>query len=223
MPKGRRTTIGHNPLEDSAPETPAAADLIPDAEPVLDAPIPQEAPAAVTLDAEAAADAPETARRSLVRRSSAAVTGLATSTKDTFRRRLRGDRNRSRDAIGGKLELLGGELGIKMASIQRYGEAKRVGFHAADGSFIDLQGQIATIVSRPDRNDFRIIEAVGWAVALGALIGVPGAVLGGGIRLLHPARMICEARLRDGRGFVARTDSVTMAALGAMARGTETA
>jgi hypothetical protein len=243
MSKTRRTTIGHNPLDendpdwtdsDPIPESGAAADapaiegapVSAAADPIADQAIVEQAMATYVVEpADEALDMPKGGLRARVTRGYEAVADYASSTKNAICQRVwrRSARDRSLDAIGGKLELLGGELGNKFALIQRYGEARRIGFHAADGTFIDLQDQLETLTSRQDRSDFRKIEAIGWAGAAAALIGPPGAVLGGGIRLLHPTRMICEARLRDGRGFVARTDSVTMAGLTAMAHGGETA
>jgi hypothetical protein len=48
--------------------------------------------------------------------------------------------------------------------------------------------------------------------------GAPGAIVGGGLRLLHPRHMIFEMRLRDGRSCVGRTDGLTIGALDAIAR-----
>lgn len=125
---------------------------------------------------------------------------------------------RAQQATGGQLELLGGTLGTGTTSIQRFGADKRLGFVSTAGDFINLESDIESISAKPDREEHRALSAIGWAWGVGALMGPAGVLLGGGIRFLHPRRMILEMRLRNGRTLVARTDSVTVNALQELAR-----
>jgi len=148
-----------------------------------------------------------------------ALPALKDSLNDTFRRVASAGSPKARAAIGGRLEILGGDIGIGGGAICRFGREERIGFIAPSGRLVDLEGEIRTVLGSPDRQERRWLSAVGWAWALGSLTGIAGVVAGGGIRLLHPRRMIVEIALRDGRKFVARTDSVTLSALEDMARG----
>jgi hypothetical protein len=122
-----------------------------------------------------------------------------------------------RRATGGRLELLGGSFGTGTAVIRRFGDEGRIGFVSPAGERVDLEAEVESVASTPDQEEHRLLGAAGWAVALGALAGPFAAALGGGLRLLHPKRMILDLRLRDGRMLTVRTDSVTSAALQALA------
>ena len=122
-------------------------------------------------------------------------------------------------AVGGRLEILGGDLGFGGTMIWRFGRQQRMGFAAPSGRLVDLEGELQAIRAWPDRDEHRVLSAVGWAWALGSLGGIFGVLAGGGIRLLQPRRMVIELNLRDGRKLVARTDSVTATALEELSRG----
>jgi hypothetical protein len=120
--------------------------------------------------------------------------------------------DRVQRAKGGWLELLGGSLGTGRASISSYGKNRRLGF-TVQGEFIDLESTIDTVEAMSDRGEHRLLSAAGWAWMAGILFGPAGVALGGGVRLLHPRKMVVNIRFRDGRTIVARTDSITAAAL----------
>lgn len=120
------------------------------------------------------------------------------------------------EAVGGRLEILGGDLGIGSCTIGRI-RGKRIGFIAPVGGTIDLEADLDTVCSWPDRGEHRALAAVGWAWALGSIAGIFGLAAGVGIRLLHPKRMIAEMVLSDGRKLIVRTDSVTTTALADLA------
>jgi len=122
-------------------------------------------------------------------------------------------------ATGGRLELLGGSFGPGIALVKRFGPEQRIGFMSPAGEHVDLKSEVESVVSLPDQQEHRLLSATGWALATGAIIGPLGAALGGGLRLLHPKRMILDVRLRDGRMLTARTDSVTCVALQALVTG----
>jgi hypothetical protein len=124
---------------------------------------------------------------------------------------------RARRAAGGRLELLGGNLGIGVASIRRFGAERRIGFVSPAEEFIDVESEVESVAIQPDREEHRLLSATGWAWGVGTFLGAAGIVLGAGLRLLHPRRMILQIALRDGRTLVARTDSVTADALAALA------
>ena len=146
-----------------------------------------------------------------------------TSMKDKATRSVRQQlgttpEERAQQATGGQLELLGGNLGTGVRSIQRFGVDGCIGFVSAAGDFINLESEIESIVASPDRHEHRALSAIGWAWGVGTFLGPIGILLGGGIRFLHPRRMILEVRLRNGRTLVARTDQVTANALHQLAR-----
>jgi len=146
-----------------------------------------------------------------------------TSMKDTATRSVRRQLGttpdeRARQATGGRLELLGGNLGTGMRSIQRFGVDGRIGFVSSAGNFINLESEIESVVACLDRHEHRALSAIGWAWGVGTFLGPVGILLGGGVRFLHPRRMILEMRLRNGRTLIARTDQVTVNALHELAR-----
>jgi len=129
-----------------------------------------------------------------------------------YRQRV-GARAKADLALGGRLEIIGGDFGIGSCIIGLLDGGKYVGFVTPSGRVVDLHEELDTIVAWPDRTEHRFLSAAGWGWALGILAGPVGIVLGAGVRLLHPRRMLLELRLR-GRGvLVARTDLVTVRAL----------
>lgn len=126
-------------------------------------------------------------------------------------------RDKPRNAIGGRLELLGGDLGRSTVLIRSLGD-ERIGLYTPQDEFIDLADQIETIAAWRDRTDHRLTAAIGWAWLFGMAASLPGAAIGFGARLLQPSHMVFEMRLRDGRRCVGRTDDITIGALDAMAR-----
>ena len=80
-----------------------------------------------------------------------------------------------------------------------------------------MESEIDSVALQPDQREHRLLSATGWALAAGAVMGPVGVALGGGIRLLHPKRIMLNLALRDGRMLTARTDAVTCAALQALA------
>jgi hypothetical protein len=156
------------------------------------------------------------ARRAL--RLKEALPTLKESLNDAIRGVASAGDPKARAAVGGRLEILGGDIGIGGGAICRFGREERIGFIAPSGNMVDLESEISAVSGSPDRQERRWLSAVGWAWALGSLTGIVGVVAGGGIRLLQPRRMIVEVALRDGRKFVARTDSVTVVGLEHMAR-----
>jgi hypothetical protein len=119
-------------------------------------------------------------------------------------------------AVGGRLEILGGDLGTGSEVVWRYGRSGRIGFIAPTGRFVDLAVELEAVLAWSDRADHPVLSAIGWAWVLGSMAGVFGLAAGGGLRLLFPRRMIVKLRLRDGSDFVARTDRLTVTALEAM-------
>lgn len=120
--------------------------------------------------------------------------------------------DRAWQAKGGWLEFLGGSFGTGRASISVLGPDRHLGF-VAQGECVDLESEIDSIEAAADSGEHRLVSAAGWAWFAGTLLGPAGIAVGGGVRLLHPRKMVINARLRDGRMIVARTDSVTAAAL----------
>jgi len=151
--------------------------------------------------------------------------GLFAALKDTAERLVHSPEltqdERGHRATGGRLELLGGSFGTGVALIKRFGPEQRIGFMSPTGEHVDLESEVESVASLPDQQEHRLLSATGWALAAGAIMGPLGVALGGGIRLLHPKRMMLNVRLRDGRMLTARTDSVTCAALQALATGHE--
>jgi hypothetical protein len=123
-------------------------------------------------------------------------------------------------AVGGRLDIIGGDIAPWSCTIWRFGERQRLGFVAPTGTLIDLETELDKVAVSPDRHEHRVLAAVGWAWVLGSVGGLVGLVAGGAIRLLQPRRMILELKLFDGRRLVARTDHVTAGALEALANGT---
>ncbi|HEY1797585.1 MAG TPA: hypothetical protein VGG57_15850 [Stellaceae bacterium] len=127
----------------------------------------------------------------------------------------RGDK--PRNAIGGRLELLGGDLGRSTLVIRLSGDG-RIGLYASQDEFIDLADQIESIAAWRDRTDHPFTAAIGWGWAFSMAAGLPGAAIGFGARMLQPRHMIFEMRLRDRRLCVGRTDEITFGALDAITR-----
>lgn len=124
---------------------------------------------------------------------------------------------KSRRALGGRLEILGGDFGAGSRPIWPQGDDVAIGFIAPNGRRIDLGREVVAVTAWPDRTDRRYLSAVGWAWVLASLGGVFGLLAGGGLRLLEPRRMMVTIQLGDGSKLAARTDSVTVAGLKAIA------
>jgi hypothetical protein len=122
-----------------------------------------------------------------------------------------------RRAVGGRLEILGGDLGSGSRVIWPQGPGGRIGFAAPSGRFVDLGGELDEAQAWPDRTEHRLLGAVGWAWVLASLGGIVGILAGGGLRLLEPRRMIAKMSLSDGAQLVVRTDAVTVSGLKAIA------
>jgi len=181
---------------------------------ILNDPLIDQGSPTVRADEPMAASGDTGAIRAFLSQSLDGLTTLKDTATRSVRRRLdTTPEERAQQAAGGQLELLGGSLGTGMTSIQRFGADRRVGFVSFAGDFINLESDIESIVAWPDRQEHRALSAIGWAWGVGAFMGPIGALLGGGVRFLHPRRMILEMRLRKGRSLTARTDSVTVNAL----------
>lgn len=128
------------------------------------------------------------------------------------------DNEKAGRAIGGRLELFGGDLGSGTCVIWRHGANKTIGFVAPTGRFIDFATELAAVESCDDRTEHRILSTLGWAWIIGSLGGVIGIIAGGGLRLLAPRRVIVQMRLTDGSKLVVRTDSVTESGLRTLAQ-----
>jgi hypothetical protein len=135
-----------------------------------------------------------------------------------LRRRRAEGAEAARRAVGGRLDLLGGAFGTGTVWIKLFGPDDRPGFLSPQGEHIDLMTAVDNMAAWPDRQEYRLVGALGWAWTIGTVGGPIGALLGGGIRLLHPRRMFLILRLRDGRELSARTDSVTTDAVEAIVR-----
>jgi hypothetical protein len=116
-------------------------------------------------------------------------------------------------ALGGRIEIIGGDFGIGLRVIALFGDSGHVGFVAPSGDVIDLNQELDVVVAWRDRTEHRFLSAAGWGWALGTVAGPVGIILGAGVRLLHPRRMLLELRLGGHRVLVARTDHVTVKAL----------
>jgi hypothetical protein len=139
--------------------------------------------------------------------------------REAVRRRRRAEgAEAARRAVGGRLDLLGGAFGTGTVWIKLFGPDDRPGFLTPQGEHVDLIAAVDDMVAWPDRQEYRLVGAIGWAWTVGTVGGPLGALLGGGIRLLHPRRMFLILRLRDGRELSARTDSVTTDAVEAIVR-----
>ncbi|MGO4728652.1 MULTISPECIES: hypothetical protein [unclassified Inquilinus] len=172
---------------------------------------------AVEAAVGAPADAPGPARR-VADRGRAAVSTLTDVARKTLGGRPRGAlAERMKLVAGGRLELLGGDFGVGLVRIRRLGPDGRFGFVAPGGEQVILDAEVAAMRAWPDRQEQRLLSATGWAWTVGSVIGPVGVALGAGIRLLHPGQRMLNLRLRDGRTLVARTDSVTVAGLDALA------
>jgi hypothetical protein len=125
--------------------------------------------------------------------------------------------SRWRRAVGGRLEILGGDLGVGSRAIWPLKDDASVGFVAPNGRPVDLLREHFVVQAFPDRTDRRYLSAAGWAWVFASLSGFVGLLAAGGLRLLEPRRMIVAIELRDGAKLVARTDSVTVAGLKACA------
>ncbi|MGL4959882.1 MAG: hypothetical protein ACRC67_01530 [Inquilinus sp.] len=167
--------------------------------------------------AAAPADAPGPAR-TVVDHGRAVFSTLTDVARKTLGGRPRGAlAERMKLVAGGRLELLGGDFGVGLVRIRRLGPDGRFGFVAPGGEQVILDAEVAAVLGWPDRQEHRLLSATGWAWTVGSVIGPAGVALGAGIRLLHPGQRMLNLRLRDGRMLVARTDSVTVAGLDALA------
>jgi len=167
--------------------------------------------------AAAPADAPGPTR-TVVDQGRAALSTLTDAARKTLGRRLRSaPAERMKLVAGGRLELLGGDFGVGFVWIRRLGPDGRFGFVAPGGEQVILDSEVAAVLGWPDRQEHRLLSAAGWAWTAGSVIGPAGVALGAGIRLLHPGQRMLNLRLRDGRMLVARTDSITIAGLDALA------
>jgi hypothetical protein len=126
---------------------------------------------------------------------------------------------KARRAVGGRLEILGGDLGTGNRVIWPIGAESSVGFIAPTGRSVDFGQELETVLAWPDHTEHRLLSAAGWAWVLASVGGVVGLLAGGGLRLLEPQRMIVKMQLSDGAKLVARTDSVTVVGLKALAGG----
>jgi len=125
--------------------------------------------------------------------------------------------SRWRRAVGGRLEILGGDLGVGSRAIWPLKDDASVGFVAPNGRPIDLLQEHFVVQAFPDRTERPYLSAAGWAWVFASLTGFVGLLAAGGLRLLEPRRMIVAIELQDGAKLVARTDSVTVAGLKACA------
>src|SRR5665213_2493830 len=125
---------------------------------------------------------------------------------------------KARRAVGGRLEIFGGDLGAGASTIWRHGSRQAIGFFAPTGRLIDLNAELDSVATAQDRTEHRVLSTLGWAWVIGSLGGIIGIMAGGGLRLLSPRRMILQLRLTDGGTLVVRTDSVTASGLAALAR-----
>lgn len=123
---------------------------------------------------------------------------------------------KARRMLGGNLEILGGDLGSGNRAIWPQAADGRVGFVAPNGRRVDIARDLALVHAWGDGAEHRYISALGWAWILGSLGGVPGVIVGGGLRLLEPRRMMVLLCLTDGSRLVARADAVTVAGLRAL-------
>lgn len=122
-------------------------------------------------------------------------------------------------AVGGRLEILGGDLGTGNRVIWPMGSENVVGFVSPTGRSVDFGRELETVVAWPDYTEHRLLSAAGWAWVLASVGGIVGLLAGSGLRLLEPRRMIVKMQLSDGAKLVARTDSVTVTGLKAFADG----
>jgi len=124
---------------------------------------------------------------------------------------------KARRSVGGRLEILGGDLGSGIRVIWPLDSNRRVGFVAPNGRTIDLAQELDVVQASPDRTEHRYLSAIGWAWVLASVGGFIGLAAAGGLRLLEPRRMIVKMELSDGSKLVVRTDSVTVVGLRAFA------
>lgn len=118
-----------------------------------------------------------------------------------------------RRVIGGRLEILGGDLGSGNRPIWPTKNDASVGFLAPSGRRVDLARELIVVQAWPDRTEHRYLSAAGWGWVLASIGGIVGLLAAGSLRLLEPRRMIVAMQFRDGSKLVARTDSVTVAGL----------
>jgi hypothetical protein len=168
-----------------------------------------------TEDTPPAAQAEPSRTQRLVTQSRETLVKMREIATDGVGRRASGP-EASRRAAGGRLDLISGAFGCGSVWIRLLGPEKLPGFVSPQGGHVNLAIDLDTLRVWPDREEHRLLGVIGWATTLGAMGGLLGAALGGGIRLLHPRRMFVDCRLRDGRTFAARTDSVTAGALEAI-------
>ena len=128
---------------------------------------------------------------------------------------------RGQRSVGGRLEILGGDLGIGSRAIWPLaGEGGGVGFVAPTGRSVDLGQELDTVQAWADKSplEHRYLSAIGWAWVVASVGGIAGLFAAGGLRLLAPKRMMVTMALSDGSKIVARTDSVTAVRVGGVRR-----
>jgi hypothetical protein len=140
----------------------------------------------------------------------------AAATEPTMARGWPEVAGKARRMVGGHLEILGGDLGSGNCAIWPGPRDRRIGFVAPNGRRVDIARDLATIHAWGDGAEHRYLSAIGWAWVLGSLGGIAGVIVGGGLRLLEPRRMMVILGLEDGSRLVARSDAVTIAGLRAL-------
>jgi hypothetical protein len=199
----KRKTIGNDPLAESAvvPLYPAerSADIVP---------MPGAAPAmradAFSRPMPSAAPPPAEPAR------------VAAATEPAMPHAPRDVDGKARRMIGGHLEILGGDLGSGHRAIWPGPGDGRIGFVAPNGRRVDIARDLVMVDAWGDGAEHRYLSAIGWAWVLGSLGGIPGVIVGGGLRLLEPRRMMAILGLTDGSRLVVRSDAITVAGLRAL-------
>ena len=130
---------------------------------------------------------------------------------------------KARRAVGGRVEIFGGDLGSGVRVIWPTTSNEGIGFVAPSGRNVDLTRELDAVTAWPDSTEHRYLSAIGWAWVFGSLGGIVGLLAGGGLRLLEPKRIIVSVALSDGATFFGRTDHVTVAGLTALAETRRTA
>ena len=203
----KRRTIGRDPLSEPVPGETYSAEIVPIARPVFGA-VSAAAPAP-------AADMPASPPpRAAIRPEPEQATEPAAPAESVVL--LDG---KARRVVGGRLEILGGDLGHGSRAIWPLDADSAIGFIAPNGRRVDLVRELAACLVVQDRTEHRYISAAGWAWVLASFGGVVGLAAAAGLRLLEPRRMMVQMRLGDGVAIVARTDSVTASGLTALAAG----
>jgi hypothetical protein len=197
----KRKTIGHDPLAERA-----VVPLYPLEHSAEIVPMPVVAASVATLKEEpapaCAAPPPEPAKPAPV------IAPLPSRLPDLPKA--------ARRMVGGHLEILGGDLGSGSRAIWPLPGDGRIGFVAPNGRRVDIGRDLVRVHAWGDGAEHRYLSAIGWAWVLGSLGGIPGVLVGGGLRLLEPRRMMATLGLGDGSRVVARTDAITIAGLKAL-------